>query len=101
MANDQVHYDYDVIEQCVTLMKNKANEIAGDVSDLKGDVNRIMANWEGDSATAYDTLSADLVADLGRHNQYLEELKVKLQSAASGMQGADGDWAKKIAANGG
>ncbi|PWW63304.1 WXG100 family type VII secretion target [Actinokineospora spheciospongiae] len=101
MANDQVLYDYDVIEQCVTLMKNKANEIAGDVKELQTDVKNIMVNWEGTSAQAYESLSTDLVADLGKHNDYLEQLKVKLEAAASGMQGSDSDWGKKILANGG
>ncbi|EWC61853.1 hypothetical protein UO65_2912 [Actinokineospora spheciospongiae] len=101
MANDQTLYDYDVIEACVTLMKNKANEIAGDVQGLQGDVRTIMVDWEGTSAQAYESLSTDLVNDLHRHNDYLEQLKVKLEAAASGMQGSDSDWGKKILANGG
>ncbi|WP_156753230.1 WXG100 family type VII secretion target [Actinokineospora pegani] len=101
MGNDTVNYDYDLIEQTVRIMKEKAEEIEADVAKLRGDVQQLLSGWTGDSAESYNSLSLDLGKDLDNHQLYLEDLKDELRAAATGMNGADVEWAKKIMAGGG
>lgn len=84
-----IKYDYPVIEQCIEMMKSKANEILNQTEDLEKDVKRIMVDWKGDTADAYDRLCGDLSSDLRQNADNLNSLKTAVHEAAIAMQQQD------------
>lgn len=82
-------YDYPVIEQCIDMMKVKADEIIGQTDDLEKDVKRIMVDWKGSTAEAYNQLCADLESDLRQNVDNLNNLKMAVHSAAEAMKRQD------------
>jgi ESAT-6 family protein len=84
-----ITYDYPVIEQCIDMMKQKAEEVSAQTEDLEKDVKRIMVDWKGDTATAYDRLCSDLASDLRQNVDNLNSLKTAVHTAAEAMKQQD------------
>jgi WXG100 family type VII secretion target len=84
-----ITYDYPVIEQCVDMMKKKAEEIIGQTDALENDVKRILVDWHGSTADAYSQLCSDLKNDLQQNASNLNNLKTALHTAADNMKQQD------------
>lgn len=89
MADDTIVYDYPVIDQCLSMMAKKAEEIQQQTDDLEADVKRIMVDWEGSTAQAYDQLCSDLRNDLLANRSNLDNLNKAFDQAAQEMQSQD------------
>jgi ESAT-6 family protein len=85
-----ITYDYPVIEQCIEMMKNKAEAIIAQTDDLENDVKRIMVDWKGSTADAYNQLCSDLESDLRQNVDNLNSLKTAVHGAAEAMKQQDG-----------
>jgi WXG100 family type VII secretion target len=85
-ALDDITYDYTVIEHCVDMMKKKADEIVNQTDGLEADVKRIMVDWQGSTAEAYNQLCVDLKNDLLQNAGNLNNLKTTLHAAAERMK---------------
>lgn len=94
MSDGTITYDYDVLEQCVSMMKSKAEEIQNQTDELVGQVKTIMVDWKGATADAYNNLANDLAKDLAANKQNLENLRAALSDGAGGMQYTDSRGAK-------
>ena len=84
-----IKYDYAVIEQCIDMMKNKAEEVIAQTDSLENDVKRIMADWHGTTADAYSQLCSDLERDLRQNADNLNTLKTAVHQAADAMRQQD------------
>ncbi|GAB3746651.1 hypothetical protein GCM10027598_85150 [Amycolatopsis oliviviridis] len=91
-----ITYDYEVIDQCLTMMKNKATEIEGQTTDLENDVKRIMVGWQGTTADAYDAKCQGLRGNLITSREQLDSLRVALQAGAEGMRDQDARGARGL-----
>ena len=89
-------YDYPVIEQCVDMMGKKANEILHQTDDLEKDVKRIMTDWQGSTAEAYNRLCSDLDSDLRQNVDNLNNLNKTLHEAADRMRQQDNQGGNRI-----
>ncbi|MFE5566581.1 WXG100 family type VII secretion target [Amycolatopsis japonica] len=90
MDNETTIYDYDAIDQCLAMMKGRADEIDNNVTTLSDDVQKIInAGWTGDTATEYQQSSAKLQHGLDNHREYLVTLRSQLQLSAERMAEAD------------
>ncbi|RSN39929.1 WXG100 family type VII secretion target [Amycolatopsis sp. WAC 04197] len=94
--SDLITYDYDVIDQCLTMMKNKALEIEGQTTDLENDVKRIMVGWMGSTAEAYDAKCQRMKGNLITSREQLDSLRSALQAGAQGMQEQDARGARGL-----
>ncbi|WIX98219.1 WXG100 family type VII secretion target [Amycolatopsis mongoliensis] len=94
MSDGTITYDYGVIEECVSMMLNKANEIENQSGELESDVKRIMVDWKGSTADAYNQLANDLRSDIEANKSNLDNLRKSLEEAAERMQHADASGAK-------
>jgi len=89
MADGTITYDYNAIEECLSMMTNKAQAIQDQADGLESDVKRIMVDWQGSTADAYQQLATDLDNDLIANRQNLDSLTKTLQGAADAMQQQD------------
>ncbi|SDY07243.1 WXG100 family type VII secretion target [Amycolatopsis xylanica] len=89
MADGTITYDYNVIDTCLSMMANKASEIQSQTDDLVADVKRIMGEWHGSTADAYEALSTDLSNDLTQNRENLVNLKNALGQGADDMRDQD------------
>jgi WXG100 family type VII secretion target len=89
MADGTITYDYGVIDECLEMMKKKAQEIQGQADDLADDVKRIMVDWKGTTADAYNSLASDLDQDLVANRENLDNLQKTFHESAQAMQQAD------------
>ncbi|EME65697.1 WXG100 family type VII secretion target [Amycolatopsis decaplanina] len=96
MADGSIVYDYPVIEQCVSMMMKKADEIDNQATTLGSQVKAIMVDWVGETATAYEQRSLNLQSGLDVHRSNLLNLRTRLQDAAERMAQADRGGAKGI-----
>jgi len=96
MADGSIAYDYPVIEQCVAMMRKKADEIDNQATTLGSQVKAIMADWSGDTATAYEERSTNLQKGLDEHRFNLGNLRTQLELGAERMKEADRGGAKGI-----
>ncbi|QKV73997.1 WXG100 family type VII secretion target [Amycolatopsis sp. Hca4] len=94
MSDGTITYDYPVIEECISMMVSKANAIENQASDLEGDVKRIMVDWKGTTADAYNQLANDLRSDIEANKANLDNLRKSLTDAAERMKQADASGAK-------
>lgn len=96
MSDGTIKYDYEVIDECLSLMKNKASQIEAQAGDLESQVKQIMVDWTGQTADAYNQLAQDLKADIDTSKDSLDRLHSALETAAHGMQQADASGAKTM-----
>lgn len=96
MADGTITYDYGVIDTCLSMMANKAAEIQNQTDDLASDVKRIMVDWHGSTADAYDALATDLGNDLTQNRENLVNLKNALGQGADDMREQDGRGASAV-----
>jgi WXG100 family type VII secretion target len=96
MADGTITYDYGVIEECVSMMVNKANEIENQAGELESDVKRIMVDWQGSTADAYNQLANDLRSDIESNKGNLDNLRKSLAEAAQNMQEADSSGSRNM-----
>ncbi|MFD2419612.1 WXG100 family type VII secretion target [Amycolatopsis pigmentata] len=96
MADGTITYDYNVIEECLSMMSKKASDIQSQADELESDVKRIMVDWHGSTADAYNQLASDLDKDLVQNRQNLENLARALQNASENMQQQDSHGAAQI-----
>lgn len=89
MSDGTITYDYPVIEQCLEKMTSKAQQIEQQTTDLESDVKRIMVDWHGSTADAYDSLSKDLANDLTQNVSNLQNLRRNLNDSAERMKSQD------------
>ncbi|MDQ7810870.1 WXG100 family type VII secretion target [Amycolatopsis sp. A133] len=94
MSDGTITYDYPVIEECISMMVSKANEIENQAGDLESDVKRIMVDWKGTTADAYNQLANDLRSDIEANKSNLDSLRKSLEDAAERMKQADSSGAK-------
>ncbi|MEV7044733.1 WXG100 family type VII secretion target [Amycolatopsis sp. NPDC051061] len=94
MSDGTITYDYGVIEECVSMMLNKANEIENQAGELESDVKRIMVDWQGSTADAYNQLANDLRSDIEANKSNLDNLRKSLSEASERMQHADASGAR-------
>ncbi|WP_410586374.1 WXG100 family type VII secretion target [Amycolatopsis sp. lyj-23] len=94
MSDGTITYDYPVIEECLSMMVAKANEIENQAGDLESDVKRIMVDWKGTTADAYNQLANDLRSDIEANKSNLDTLRKSLADAAERMKHADASGAK-------
>ncbi|GLY46815.1 WXG100 family type VII secretion target [Lentzea sp. NBRC 102530] len=93
---ESITYDYGVIDECIALMKNKASEIQNQSDELYSDVKRIMQDWEGSTANAYDAKAQQLNGYLVDSRTNLDNLKTALHTSATDMQARDSRGAAAI-----
>lgn len=74
MTDDTITYDYAAIDQCLSMMSKKAQEIQTQTDNLESDVKKIMVDWEGATAQSYDRLANDLRNDLTQNRENLDNL---------------------------
>jgi WXG100 family type VII secretion target len=96
MADGTITYDYGVIDECVSMMVNKANEIENQAGELESDVKRIMVEWQGSTADAYNQLANDLRSDIESNKSNLDNLRKSLAEAAQNMQQADSSGSRNM-----
>lgn len=96
-SGDTIHYDYNAIEECVQTMRRYAQDIQTTTDNLENDVKRIMEDWTGTTAQAYDGFCSDLHNDLQQNIENLERLDKSLEKSAGDMQDQDGRSAKTVA----
>jgi WXG100 family type VII secretion target len=89
MADDTIVYDYATIDQCLSMMSKKAEEIQNQTDALETDVKNIMADWKGSTAEAYDQLCSDLRNDLISNRNNLDNLNKAFDEAAENMKQQD------------
>ncbi|GHF44813.1 WXG100 family type VII secretion target [Amycolatopsis bartoniae] len=89
MSSDLIKYDYPVIEECLSMMSKKAQEIQSQTDDLGNDVKRIMVDWQGSTADSYNQIANDLRSDLEQNRANLDNLNSALHQAANDMQDQD------------
>jgi WXG100 family type VII secretion target len=89
MSDGTITYDYDVLEECLAMMSSKAQAIQDQADGLESDVKRIMVDWTGSTADAYQQLATDLDNDLIANRGNLDTLTKTLQGAADAMQQQD------------
>ncbi|AGM08008.1 WXG100 family type VII secretion target [Amycolatopsis keratiniphila] len=97
MSDGTILYDYPVIEQCISMMMKKANEIDNQATALSSDVKTIMVGWKGETANAYEQRSTNLQQGLDTHRQNLLNLRKSLSDAAERMANADKSGGRSIA----
>ncbi|MFE3785126.1 WXG100 family type VII secretion target [Amycolatopsis sp. NPDC059090] len=88
-GDDTITYDYTTLETCVDMMSRKAGEIQAQTDGLESDVKRIMVDWRGATADAYNQLCDHLRGALGANVGNLQTLKGKLEAGAAAMQHQD------------
>ncbi|WP_410604738.1 WXG100 family type VII secretion target [Amycolatopsis sp. lyj-90] len=96
MSDGTITYDYNVIDECLAMMIAKANDIEGEAGALAADVKRIMVDWKGTTATAYDQLANDLRSDIEANKSNLDNLRKSFKDASDNMQAADASGAKNM-----
>jgi len=96
VADGTITYDYNVIEECVQMMSKKATEIEEQTNGLEDDVKRIMLDWEGSTAEAYNSLANDLRNDLNSNRDNLNNLNRALAEAADRMKQQDRHGASSV-----
>lgn len=89
MTDDTITYDYAAIDQCLSMMSKKAQEIQTQTDNLESDVKKIMVDWEGATAQSYDRLANDLRNDLTQNRENLDNLNKTFDQAAQDMQDQD------------
>jgi WXG100 family type VII secretion target len=89
VTEDLIKYDYTAIENCISMMSNKAREIQTQTDELENDVKKIMLDWQGSTADAYNSLANDLRNDLIQNRQNLDNLNRALHNSADNMQQQD------------
>jgi WXG100 family type VII secretion target len=89
VAEDVIKYDYAVIEECISMMSKKAQEIQTQTDELEIDVKKIMVDWQGSTADAYNSLAGDMRNDLLQNRQNLDNLRQALHNSAENMQQQD------------
>ncbi|TVT62508.1 WXG100 family type VII secretion target [Amycolatopsis rhizosphaerae] len=89
MSSDLIKYDYPVIEECISMMSKKAQEIQQQTDELENDVKRIMQDWQGSTAESYNALANDMKNDLEQNRANLDNLNSALHRAADDMQQQD------------
>ncbi|MFJ8917715.1 WXG100 family type VII secretion target [Amycolatopsis sp. NPDC102389] len=96
MTDGSIVYDYPVIEQCVSMMMKKADEIDDQATTLGSQVKAIMTDWVGETASAYEQRSLNLQNGLDVHRSNLLALRTRLEESAERMKQADRGGAKGI-----
>jgi WXG100 family type VII secretion target len=96
MTNDNKVYDYGVLEDCVSMLSQKANEIESHAQDLDNARNQLLPNWTGSAADNYATLAGEMNKNLGAQRDFISRLQQTVNSSASAMQEADRSGAKRI-----
>jgi len=96
MADGTITYDYPVIDECLSMMSKKAQEIQSQADDLESDVKKIMIDWKGSTAEAYNRIANDLQQDLIANRGNLDNLQKTLQASAANMQDADSRGARAV-----
>ncbi|MFD9698004.1 WXG100 family type VII secretion target [Lentzea sp. NPDC059081] len=91
-----ITYDYTVIDECVSAMARKAEEILRQTNDMRSQVQSAMVEWKGSTADSYNTIANDLANDLQQNHDNLGLLKTALVNAAERMQQQDSSGAKSI-----
>ncbi|GAA1027416.1 MULTISPECIES: WXG100 family type VII secretion target [Amycolatopsis] len=88
-ADDTITYDYTTLETCVDMMSRKASEIQAQTDELEADVKKIMVDWKGSTADAYNQLCDNLRGSLHANVGNLQNLRGKLEAGAAAMQQQD------------
>ena len=91
-----ITYDYPVLEEAISMMTKKAEEIRKLTDDQQADVMRIMTDWKGSTADAYNKLCDDLEADLTANIGILNDLKTKMSQGVEQMQLTDAQGGKHV-----
>lgn len=96
MSDDTIVYDYGVIEECLSMMSKKAGEIEQQTDELEADVKRIMVDWKGDTADAYNQLCQDLHNDLQQNRDNLDNLNKAFSDGSDAMKHQDSSGAGTV-----
>ncbi|EWM19088.1 WXG100 family type VII secretion target [Kutzneria sp. 744] len=91
-----INYDYGSIDSGVSQMKAVNSEIETKISNLKQQVQGLLADFTGAAATSYDTCSQNISKDLTTSNQELNTLSGKVSTGASNFQSADAANARRF-----
>ena len=88
MANTK--YDYGVIEQCNTQIRNKVSQMEEHANQFKSEVeNLISQTWGGTAAQSYDRSAQQLTQVMETQKSQLDGLGRNVAQGATDMQDTD------------
>lgn len=97
MANGVIQYQYPLIAEGVSKMRNANNYIQNQISDLDRQVKTLIGDFMGQSSTSYNTRANDIKTKLNQSNDKLNLLTNQVNNGANNMQSADGREANRFA----
>jgi early secretory antigenic target protein ESAT-6 len=83
------------IQQAASDITNASNTVEQHLSDLKGKIAPIVADWTGDAATAYQDAQRRWDAAAKDFQETLQAIGVAVRQAGEGYESAEGS-AKKL-----
>ncbi|GAA4531774.1 WXG100 family type VII secretion target [Amycolatopsis samaneae] len=95
--SDAIKYDYQKLDEAFTSLTKIAEFIDTTLDEQRKQVHAVMADWHGDTADAYDSLSTDLDNDMKQYMATLAALKNAAHTGATTMQETDAQGKKSLA----
>jgi early secretory antigenic target protein ESAT-6 len=94
-VSSEIKVTFAEIQQASSDITNSANTVEQHLSDLKGKIAPIVADWTGDAAEAYQDAQRRWDQAAADFHQTLQAIGVAVRQAAEGYESAEGS-AKKL-----
>ncbi|MDT8912071.1 WXG100 family type VII secretion target [Amycolatopsis sp. PS_44_ISF1] len=96
MSDGTIKYDYEKLDAAFQELTKISNFIETTLDEQRSNVQKIMADWHGSTAEAYNSLCSDLDGDMKSNLETLGMLKNAAHEGSQRMQEADAKGGKQV-----